>query len=334
MSSNMSRVSSVCDVEDTPEDRYFLNNPKPESLDDLILKTSNFMNNCNKSENNDKIVLVTSGGTSVPLENNTVRFIDNFSAGTRGASSAEQFLFKGYKVIFLHREFSLQPFNRHFMRSTNVSFLDYFDSNGEIAPKYKKELVEMKRLSDLYKDQLLMLTFTSVNDYLWALRSIAILLNNRNCIFYLAAAVSDFYVPYDKLPEHKIQSRSEFQDESKKKHINESGKLVLDLDPVPKFLRNLVQTWANNSMIISFKLETDPNLLIIKAKQALENYNHQLVIGNLLDTRNREVVILSEKTDDETWIRMTDEELKETCIEELIVDNITQRHTEWINSTD
>jgi phosphopantothenate-cysteine ligase len=32
---------------------------------------------------------VTSGGTTVPLERQMVRFLDNFSAGTRGAISAE-----------------------------------------------------------------------------------------------------------------------------------------------------------------------------------------------------------------------------------------------------
>ena len=35
------------------------------------------------------IVCVSSGGTTVPLEQNTVRFIDNFSSGERGAVSAE-----------------------------------------------------------------------------------------------------------------------------------------------------------------------------------------------------------------------------------------------------
>lgn len=30
-----------------------------------------------------------SGGTTVPLETNTVRYLDNFSVGTRGAASAE-----------------------------------------------------------------------------------------------------------------------------------------------------------------------------------------------------------------------------------------------------
>lgn len=38
------------------------------------------------------LAVVTSGGTTVPLERNCVRFIDNFSKGTRGALSAEQLL--------------------------------------------------------------------------------------------------------------------------------------------------------------------------------------------------------------------------------------------------
>lgn len=38
------------------------------------------------------VVVVTSGGTTVPLERRCVRFIDNFSAGTRGALSTERFL--------------------------------------------------------------------------------------------------------------------------------------------------------------------------------------------------------------------------------------------------
>jgi phosphopantothenate-cysteine ligase len=40
----------------------------------------------------EKVVLITSGGTSVPLERNTVRSIENFSTGLRGSASAEYFL--------------------------------------------------------------------------------------------------------------------------------------------------------------------------------------------------------------------------------------------------
>ena len=48
----------------------------------------------------------------VPLERNTVRFLDNFSQGTRGAVSAEYFLRHGYAVIFLYRQRTLLPFAR------------------------------------------------------------------------------------------------------------------------------------------------------------------------------------------------------------------------------
>lgn len=43
-----------------------------------------------------RVAVVTSGGTTAPLERRCVRFLDNFSQGTRGALSAEQFLAVGY----------------------------------------------------------------------------------------------------------------------------------------------------------------------------------------------------------------------------------------------
>jgi phosphopantothenate-cysteine ligase len=58
------------------------------------------------------IALVTSGGTSAPLEHNCVRFLDNFSTGTRGAHAVEQFISKGYAVLHLKREGSVSPFGR------------------------------------------------------------------------------------------------------------------------------------------------------------------------------------------------------------------------------
>eukprot|EP00975_Prorocentrum_lima_P053508 11225172-Prorocentrum_lima.AAC.1 len=64
-----------------------------------------------------RVVLVTSGGTTVPLERNTVRFLDNFSTGARGAASAERFLALGYACVFLHRRGSNTPFGRHLRRA-------------------------------------------------------------------------------------------------------------------------------------------------------------------------------------------------------------------------
>jgi phosphopantothenate-cysteine ligase len=64
------------------------------------------------------------------LEAQTVRFLDNFSAGTRGSASAEYFLSNdNYAVIFLYRKYSFEPFSRKFM-SRKRDFLEYLQEDG------------------------------------------------------------------------------------------------------------------------------------------------------------------------------------------------------------
>ena len=93
-------------------------------------------------------------------------------------------------------------------------------------------------------------------------------------LFFMAAAVSDFYIPWQSLPEHKIQSAG--------------GALSLELANVPKCLGVLRQSWAPRAMFISFKLETDPDLLHCKAAAAIAKYGVHCVVANLLDTRKNE----------------------------------------------
>lgn len=285
-----------------------------------------------------------------------VRFIDNFSAGTRGATSAEYLLSEGYAVIFLHRQYSLLPYSRHYSHSTNC-FLDYMtrdsssrsgNSHGyggshdqgvvQVSAEYQDQ---MGRVLGEYEgarkaNTLLLIPFTSVNDYLWELRSIALLMRPLAArgLFYLAAAVSDFFIPAERMVVHKIQSGGEEEGKggddisitsttagaaggsmangSKSAEEGErppaariEGKrLIVDLDPVPKFLKALVDGWAPEGMIVSFKLETDPSILVQKAKGALKKYAHHLVIGNLLSTRKWEVVFVSQNEDGVQWIRV------------------------------
>ncbi|KAL2353779.1 phosphopantothenate-cysteine ligase-like protein [Cryomyces antarcticus] len=295
---------------------YFALNPPPRQLQSHTTLARTFIDT-HASENR-RVVLVTSGGTTVPLENQTVRFIDNFSAGTRGATSAEYFLEAGYAVIFLHRQFSLLPYSRHYSHSTNC-FLDYMieDENGSVVvgDEYQEEMLHvLRQYKAVRKDNtLLLLSFTTITDYLWELREIAKLMQplGPRALFYLAAAVSDFFVPHDRMVEHKIQSSEDF---NATKQVNgdpktklpaartEGKSLVIDLDPVPKFLKSLVDGWAPEGMIVTFKLETDPSMLSAKAKYALNKYSHHLVIGNLLSTRKWEVVFVTSKGS--KWIRV------------------------------
>lgn len=263
------------------------------------------------------VVLITSGGTTVPLENQTVRFIDNFSAGTRGATSAEYFLEASYAVIFLHRQFSLLPYSRHYSHTTNC-FLDYMTEgqNSEVIvnPEYQEKMLGVLRKYNAARrnNTLLLLPFTTITEYLWELRKISILMRplGPKALFYLAAAVSDFFLPRDRLSEHKIQSSQTntagdgLESESSGNANASQGKqLMVNLDPVPKFLKSLVDGWAPEGMIVSFKLETDPSLLVSKSQQALERYSHHLVIGNLLSTRKFEVVFVAPGKE-ERWFRV------------------------------
>jgi phosphopantothenate-cysteine ligase len=354
-------AASTIDFTEIPpaeaESHYFKTNPPPRALEKHSTLAREFINR--HVEDNRRVVLVTSGGTTVPLENQTVRFIDNFSAGTRGATSAEYFLQAGYAVIFLHRQFSLLPYSRHFSHSTNC-FLDFMDEGPSSPPtpdekdgndhgpivvhsQYQDEMRQVLRQYRYAKrnNLLLLLPFTTVTEYLYELRALATLMRplGPSALFYLAAAVSDFFVPRDRMAEHKIQSgivtppktspkikpqpqpqpqphdpniaiavEDIYTGENESQPQTHSKKLVIDLDPVPKFLHQLVDGWApDGSMIVSFKLETDPSILVAKAEQALQRYSHHLVIGNLLSTRKWEVVFVSKEDDGRTverWVRV------------------------------
>ncbi|KAK4187310.1 putative phosphopantothenate--cysteine ligase [Podospora australis] len=370
------------------EDHYFSANPPPKDLEKHIALAKDFIDF--HAAAGRRLVLVTSGGTTVPLEKQTVRFIDNFSAGTRGATSAEYFLEAGYAVLFLHRQFSLLPFSRHYSHATDC-FLDFLRegpdgsviARDEDAGKMLHVLRKYREARD--KKMLLVLPFVSISDYLHELRSITRLMRplGPKALLYLAAAVSDFFVPPERMSEHKIQSTDAADSvlQAKKKvaaateeeetfdnfdsspKVPRSKRLVVDLDPVPKFLKNLVEGWSPEGMIVSFKLETDPAILVHKARYSLDRYQHHLVIGNLLATRKWEVVFVSPGNPDK-WIRVprnkaltgaspstaspalaaetqSDEPLDPKSlpeaepdleIESLIIPAVSELHTKYINS--
>ncbi|KAI9678486.1 MAG: hypothetical protein M1829_002084 [Trizodia sp. TS-e1964] len=304
-------------VEEAESD-YFAKHAPPRSLHTHCTLAKAFIDFHNSQGR--RVVLLTSGGTTVPLENQTVRFIDNFSAGTRGATSAEYFLETGYAVIFLHRQWSLQPYSRHYSHSTNF-FLDFMregaDGSVVVNEQYQSQLRENLRKYNHAKvnNLLLLLSFTTITEYLWELREISMLMRplGSHALFYLAAAVSDFFVPHDRMAEHKIQSSeaakhigqgSSSRDlDTRQAKSSQGKKLIVDLDSVPKFLKRLVDGWAPEGMIVSFKLETDPSILVSKARYALNRYSHHLVIGNLLSTRKWEVIFVAPDAPDH-WIRV------------------------------
>ncbi|XP_008558296.1 phosphopantothenate--cysteine ligase [Microplitis demolitor] len=301
---------------------FYANLPAPRDLDNSIELLKNFTERQGPSAKG--IVLVTSGGTTVPLEHNTVRFVDNFSAGTRGSVSAEYFLERGYAVIFMFRLKTLEPYSRHFTGQKFLDMLETNEINGKdvvtILPEHSERIAEVlkKYKQALEQEKLLEITFTTVAEYLWLLRAAcqALAPLGRRAILYLAAAVSDFYIPPNEMSVHKIPS---------------SGPPNISLQLVPKILKPLVSLWVPRAFVVSFKLETDENLLISKARDALNKYNHNLVIANMLHTRKNKVVMVTKEKSYE--ITLSDEQIeKGEEIEKYIINDLLIIYTRFLEA--
>ncbi|KAK4702865.1 phosphopantothenate---cysteine ligase (ATP), partial [Phenoliferia sp. Uapishka_3] len=255
---------------------FFRIQPPPPHLQEHLDAVKSFVER-NVSQGR-RVVLVTSGGTTVPLEHNVVRFLDNFSAGTRGSASAEHFLRTGkYAVIFLHRQHSLQPFSRHYSHSTNpfLDLLEVVDGAGhdavaplvahppklkggmlfppvpavgragrelsrsnsveeshtaeeeawtgegkttiQIPPPHLGPMLSLVRSYKLVKSMRILhsIAFTTVDEYFFFLRGVSRVMGiakdaegkalGRRGMYYLAAAVSDFYIPRQRMVSPHLQ---------------------------------------------------------------------------------------------------------------------------------
>lgn len=263
-----------------------------------------------------RCVVITSGGTTVPLEKNTVRFIDNFSRGERGASSAEYFLRKGYKVIYVHRTGSIMPFTRHLIEGNDVSQLlnnlDLIDGNVHLSKRENHDIIynDVKEYQDaMQHNRILYIPFSDVQTYLDILEVVSkhVAGLGPRAMLYLAAAVSDFYIPKDEMSVHKIDS---------------AEKLTLELSQVPKLLGRIKNEWAPDAFLVSFKLETDAALVVPKAQKAIEKYGVDLVVANELKTRREKVKLVTKTTVKEIGMRSSDE-----LIEDQIVESMCELHT-------
>jgi len=290
-------------------DEFFHTVPLPPDVNKCIPLVEDFVQL--QVKNSTKIVLITSGGSLVPLELNMVRYLDNFSGGGRGAASAEYFIEHGYAVVFLYRKNSLQPYLRHCMTHGNnfFDFLELQDGQAKIEHTQAAEISKwLRRYDKAHKEsKLLRISFQGVGEYLYLLRAISKIAGSAvgpNALIYSAAAISDFYIPVDKMAVHKIQSAG-------------SG-LDLHLQPVPKMLRPLSHNWCPKAYIISFKLETDESILEKKCMFSLESYQHQLVIGNLLSSYREKVVFYYKDTTKKEVLKGSESDIEKAMITEIV----------------
>jgi hypothetical protein len=222
-----------------------------------------------------------------------------------------------------------------------------FDDRGSciqlhrrVAYSSKIRTALMERQAAIEEARILTVPFRSVEEYLAKLQLSAKALrdNQALAICFLAAAVSDFYVPPSQRSEHKIQSGE----------IMENDGMTLKLSPVPKVIGLIRSSWAPDAFVCSFKLETDKEILRKKAEVAVEKYGCHMVIGNILETRHSKVWILCPSNlqaymDDSTlqekvqqWPMQEISKSKssdEDALEAMIMDHVVQAHFEYISAS-
>ena len=340
---------------DCPEriacDDFFSNTPEPSNSKEVASKLDEFLLTFNDGgdRENLKIAFVTSGGTSAPLEKPpmAVRFLDNFSSGTRGAALAEYFSKEGYAVVSLRRTGSKEPFFRRCKRlfakveaSMSMDFLSMFDENKDDAAvvTVEQNRIEMTEfLKSVQADRraantqhgFLSIEFTTVYEYLHYLRLISEKLNERRkqVIIVHAAAVSDFYVPWNELPTHKIQSNA----------LEMSGNLFANFSSTPKMLRMCRDIWAPEAFCVSFKLETDQSIIEKKTLAAMRKYNMHCIVANELNKRYDEVILFQRRNCEDREAVAIDtlriqRDKDEDDIEKQLVKELRRRHEFHINN--
>lgn len=278
-----------------------------------------------------RFAVVTAGGTVAPLEKKEIRHVTNLSTGQRAAISAEWFLRHDYRVIYFHKTGCLLPFARHFQ---DGSFLDKCapTDNGKGAPRLPDD--ELGRAAREHHhfavatQSIMRVPFHTVADYqlgmktiLQAVREANESLGRRNVttLVYLVAAVSDFYIPFDELPNEKIDSRPN------------DPNMTLFLSKVPKALaRGLVgRVWGADAFVTTFKLETDESRIDHKVMQHINGFsNIRVVVSNVLEEIRTQVTVRDTRRPEDKEIIT---KLPDSDLEEALVGRVVGKHSEYVD---
>jgi len=213
-------------------------------------------------------ILITSGGTKVPLDD--VRDIStdyiqnditNMSAGTFGSKLAKMALHKNHEVIFLMAKDSKSPFDFH--ASYPIVKSDEYEMWMDFCNTFYRSFARH--------------TYRNFEDYANKLE-ILVKANNPDVVV-LAAAVSDYIAKPSK---GKIRSKDDLQ---------------INLEHAPKIISKVKQ-WNPNVKLIGFKLlvNSTEEELIQKARQSITDNGCDFVIANdlaSLKAGNHEILIVT-----------------------------------------
>lgn len=237
------------------------------------------------------VAFITSGGTTVPLEVNAVRFLTNFSSGGRGAFFVESFSARRWACVLLHHKNAVIPFRRVLDGLSTDELFQAIAGSGGSGGSVPPEVAEMAALYARSREYVLDVPFDSMVEYLYLLQRIC--LGLAGCaeeriarlplLFFAAAAASDYYIPRSRMAQEKISG---------------GDGLAIRMENVPKVLGLVTQRWLQRPtapqgaplpFTVTFKLETTEEAMHTKAVKNLRAYHCDAVVANMLQTYRERV---------------------------------------------
>lgn len=272
------------------------------------------------------IAFITSGGTTVPLELTAVRFLTNFSSGTRGARLTECYVQQGWLCVLLRHHTATVPFRHLLLEKLSTASLmrGVLEACADPAKKddaqreettaaaaasstaAEKEKAEERAsifspeahaVAQLYAQRHHLLhevEFDTIIDYLYLLREVALVLTQRFPANHSIHRTPLVFYASAAASDYFLPLQDRWQEK-----ISGGEALTLHLPAVPKTLGHLRSEWlfrphapsSLQTFFVTFKLETSLSAMHEKAKKNLHGYHCDAVVANMLQSYKKEVWI-------------------------------------------
>ncbi|UKJ90350.1 phosphopantothenate--cysteine ligase (ATP) [Theileria orientalis] len=254
---------------------------------DLIENLEAFFTRNLEGNDDYRVIVITSGGTSVNLDRYGIRYIDNFSSGRRGSEIAEFFLSRGYLVLFLSRKTAHLPFIRftndhdnpyRLLESLKVGNDSSITVEG--GSEFKELIVKNIEGYSKYKSRLFLDYFTTLSEYQDKFTVIVHFCKRfmQNVAYCLVAAASDFKFSNDSLMMDKFSS---------------SNTVNLRLEPLLKMRKIIRQISDGYPTVCCFKMSTNRTEMENAAKaMLLKPTSADMIVCNIFNERLTNVSIV------------------------------------------
>jgi hypothetical protein len=231
---------------------------------------------------NERIALISSGGTLINLDIEQNIKIENYSKGLRGAICAEELLKNNYFVIFLYREDSYKPFTHNIKCEDLYNNCIIEEEKVVFMNQYEKHIMTNKLLYDKYKSHLIDISFSNVNDYLSKRNEILKALSPfGERILVLLAAFDNYFISQKKLTVCNTLENKE------------SLEITINLSQVENQIAKIKKELCKTCLLIVFQQNDEEASLTSESKRLIQEDKVDYIVTSWDEFQHNKLVLMN-----------------------------------------